>query len=490
VTNPRFLSLAFIIATLSLTACGGGGGGGSKPTAPSSQAAISSNSQVSSTTPVSSAISSAQLSSAQQSSASAPISSAVSSSLAPSSSAPAITSSAASSISSASQTSSTAQPSDFSFSLEDNDLQLWEGNYEHYFDLVFDKTEAVDRELYIDVVNTSTAEEGKDFELLQRELKVPADTNRASLGIKILDDEHFEANESIILRLSNGLFEKDITISLIDSTDKGRTHAALSESYYAPMATVQGNHLIVASTKAFERYNLSQEKTNFSAAFTFAIEGNFGDAVAYQGKTYVFTSGKLYELDFFNQYRLVSEAPWYIDWTGELQIHNDELWIITGRTSNSQDITHAAIYNFEYDTWRQGAEFTNFTPGHYGAATFTSNDILFYSLGRSIEKLLNDDTWETVTTIPNGFYFPRMSSAQLQGSRAVFLHNETTNTAIAGVYDLVNNTYKQVRLGIPASAHQDTVIYKGRIYVIGNSANTGVSNSVTSFYIGDDIDQY
>src|SRR5690606_8747731 len=233
-----------------------------------------------------------------------------------------------------------------------------------------------------------------------------------------------------------------ITILLIDATDKGTSHSALSENYYAPMAVVHNNSLIVASTNAFERYNLATETTNFSAGFTFSIEGNFGDAVAYQGKTYVFTSGKLYELDFKNQYRLVSEAPWYIDWIGELQILNDELWVITGRSSSSQNITHAAIYNFENNTWRQGTEFTSMTPGYYGAATFTSDHLLFYALGRNNEKLINETTWETARTLPHEYYVPRRSAAQLRGGRADFVHDEAAKLATTGVYDVLNTAYK------------------------------------------------
>lgn len=221
---------------------------------------------------------------------------------------------------------------DYGLSLLDKDLRLWEGEYEHTFQLVFDVAETKERSINISIAAASAASAGTDVDVATGTLVIPANSKTGSLKLAVHDDDVLEGTETITVKFAAGTFQKEVLIDLLDGTINGQTHANFSGAIFAPMTVINGDERMIMGRNAFQNYNLLSEFTTASSSFSPGISLGYGDAISYQGATYVFASGKLYEFNQTTRYTLLSTSPWYVEWNSELQVLNGELYIAGGNT--------------------------------------------------------------------------------------------------------------------------------------------------------------
>ena len=378
----------------------------------------------------------------------------------------------------------------YGFQFVDNDLVLYEGAYEHSFELTFDSVESKERTLDVSISNASTASEGADFEILTRTIVVPANSQVAYVKLAVNDDEDFEGAETIVLSVAVEDFQSESLIELNDATMTGESHANLSMVYFNPMSVVDGGKLVVSDSNKYEVYDLLTETTSVASSFFPGIESGYGDAIGYLGDYYVFSSGKLYRLDAATGYSLISESPWFMEWTSELQVIGDELYVIAGRTSVENSTNQVVIYNFVSGEWRLGAPLNHV---RYGAATAVVDEKIYVFGGN-----YGSDTAEVFDPAINSWSY--ISSSSLLGARfdtavsfgkyVTIVVSDLAGSAKVLRFDTELGVWTSYNLSVPSRNHQDSFIFKGRTYFIGGSDNSGYSKSVVSFYLGDDAELY
>ncbi|HSC69170.1 MAG TPA: hypothetical protein VLC79_15865 [Cellvibrio sp.] len=110
---------------------------------------------------------------------------------------------------------------DYNFSFLDKDLRLWEGEYEHVFQLVFDVAETKERSINVSIAATSAAGTGTDVDVVTGTLVIPAYSQTGSLTLAIHDDDVFEGSETITVKFAGGDLQKEVLIDLLDGTING-----------------------------------------------------------------------------------------------------------------------------------------------------------------------------------------------------------------------------------------------------------------------------
>ncbi|HSC69171.1 MAG TPA: kelch repeat-containing protein [Cellvibrio sp.] len=213
-------------------------------------------------------------------------------------------------------------------------------------------------------------------------------------------------------------------------------------------------------------------------------------ANSYQGKTYIFESGKLYEFNQTTRYTLLSASPWYMEWTSELQVLNGELYIAGGRTDFENATTQVLIYNFASGVWRQGAPLNKL---RHGAATAVANSKLYVFGGN-----YSNDTAEVFNTNTNLWTYIASNSslgvafdtAVASGKHIFVAVSEVAANATVLRNDPLLNTWAKFTLIVPSRSYKNSFLYKGKIYLIGGNDNAGSSANVSSFYISDDSELY
>jgi hypothetical protein len=395
----------------------------------------------------------------------------------------------------------TVRDLDYSFKFSDPDLTLWESSYQHSFELTFDRTETKDRYLSVSVSNLSTATEGDDFDLKSNTIFVAANSKIAYVTLEIYDDEHFENTETIVLAIESDLLYREVEITLSDVTSLGKPHASLSNNYFIPPTTVvNGDKLIAVSPNNYEIYNLLTESITLSSRFSPGMASGFGDAISFKGDTYVFASGNLYKLNIERSlsstsippFVLVSTSPWFVEWTSEIQILNDELYVIGGRTDYEAATTQVLVYNFSTNEWRQGPALNQ---KRYGAASAVVEGKIYifrgnYGRGTTeiFDPVANYWTYSSNSTSSSLFF----DTATASGRYIDVILSLSNSHAQLLRFDSTTEVWQSYELTVPSASYQDSFPYKGRVYVVGgmSSAGYGNGNSITSFYIGDDAELF
>lgn len=380
---------------------------------------------------------------------------------------------------------------DYNFTLNDTDLTLWEGTYTHRFYFSFDQIEPVRKLLNISIASTSTATSTVDFELITTSLDEPENSEGSYIELNIIDDIISEGDEFIDLLIQDedGNLITNIQILLDDQTSDIIDHNNLSGSHFAPSVSTIGDNLFITSSNRIERYDLISETTTGNAAFFPGIESNYSDAVTYEGDIYIFTSGKLYLLDQENfEYILISDAPFYLEWTSEIQLINNELYVYGGRDISGNQFDDLLIYNFNNQLWRTGG----YTRGlGYGAASAISgnNLYIFGGSGSSVDIDIFDTTLNSWSSLPSSFIVGSFSSAVSLGQ---FIY--VTSIRGAGIdedsevmrLNTLDSTIDIFTINTPARNYRDSFIYKGRIYLVGGTSTSELSSQfIVSYYLGD-----
>lgn len=384
----------------------------------------------------------------------------------------------------------TVKSLDYGFQFVDSRLTLWEADYQHTFELVFNHAESKDRIFNVSIVETSTASEGVDFDVVSHSIVVPAHSTTANLTLAIYDDVDFEGAESIVLAFDADGFHSETLVELSDATIAGESHASLSKAYFNPMSVVMDNQLLVADSNNYEVYDLLTETTSLASSFYPGIVSGYGDAIRYQGDVYVFTSGRLYTLDMETGYSLVSESPWFMKWTSELQVLNDELYVIAGQTDVENATTQVAIYNFSSGEWKLGAPLNHI---RYGAASAVVDGKIYIfggNYGSDTAEVFDPltNTWSYISG--NSLLGGSFDTASSSGKYIDIVVSDLAGSAKVLRFDASIDGWASYTLTIPSRKFQDSFLYKGKVYFISGNDNAGQSNSVASFYIGDDAELY
>lgn len=373
----------------------------------------------------------------------------------------------------------------YDFTFVDSNLRLYESSYDHVFDIDFDTAEEISRTLDVSVSNLSTATEGFDFTLNTSQITVSSGELSASITLSIHDDQFLEFNESIILSFTSENFEKTVEILISDTTSTVQLHTSLENEFFNPMTSVIGNSLHVMGSYKIEIYDLVTNTTTASVRFSPSIGVSYGDAVAYNGESYLYGNGYLYKLNIeSSQLDIVSQSPWYSEWTSEIQILNNELYVVGGKTAFENSSDFVMIYNFESAQWRQG---TPLNQKRYGAASAAIADKLYIFGGNyssDTSEVFHNNTWSYITS---NSLLGRSFDTAVNSGEFIFIavSDLATNSTILR-YDTVNDTWNDTTLSMPSRNYKDSFMYKGRIYIVGGHDNSGNDNSITSFYIGDD----
>ena len=381
----------------------------------------------------------------------------------------------------------TVKELNYDFTFVDSDLRLYESSYEHIFDLNFDTTEEVSRTLDIDVSNLSTATEGVDFTLNTRQITVDSGDTQTSISLTIIDDSLLEYDESITLTFTAVNFEQDIEVLISDTTTATQSHTNLQNSFPSPMTSIIGNNLYVATTNKTEVYDLVTSKTTTSVTYSPSSGELFGDAITYNEESYMYGDGVLYKLNLSNyKYDFISQSPWFSSRTSEIQIVNDELYVVGGRTTFENSSVLVTVYNFETGQWRQP---TPLNQKRYGAASAVVDDKLYifggnYSGDTSEIYDPISGKWSYITS--NAMLGGSLDTATSHGDFIYIIISEVATNSTVLSYDTVNDLWIETTVNIPSRRYKDSFMYKGRIYIVGGNDNSGNDNSITSFYIGDD----
>lgn len=381
---------------------------------------------------------------------------------------------------------------DSSFILSDNDMTLWEASYVHRFSFTFNQVEPVAKQLSISIAATSTATEGADFNLVTTEINEPENSTGSYIELQVLDDRESEGDEFIdlIVQDSRGDLVDNIQILLNDQTSDVITHNNISGSHFAPSSSVIGDDLFITSQNRIERYNLLTESTTANSAFSPGITFGYGDSITYDGQIYLFASGVLYLVDEVNfQYLVVSTSPQFVEWTSEIQVIGDKLYIVGGRTSSSVFTSNlVVIYDFETDLWTYGQSASNDISG--SATAVFGNDLYIFggngSSGASEVYSSLLDVWSPLSS--NTFLSGQFDTAVNVGQYIFVSRSDFYADAQSLIlrYDISSDVWQSYNIDTEQRQYRDSFLYKGRIYMVGGTGE-GVltSNVLVSFYIGD-----
>ena len=364
-------------------------------------------------------------------------------------------------------------------------MTLYEGGYNHKFELVFDEEFNVERILQVRVSNSSTATANYDFKLLTESINVAANSLSANIEIQVLDDDGLEGKETIELEFiaENGSTQ-EYSISIDDRSFEPKSLPNLSGIFFNPVATVIGDLLFVADHNTIERYNLRLNQTTAVSTFSPAIDLAYADAVSYKEKRFVFVERKLYAINEDElKYELISESPIYLDWTSELQVIGDVLYVFGGRDSEGNSTQEVLAYEFITDTWLQKQ---NLIDSFYGAASAVV-DGKIYVFDRVSSQVYDPeaDLWTLISNESTlGSFF---DSAVASGDYIFITDSKRVETSTVFKYDVKTDTYTEYVLNMDSQNYQDTILYKGKIYVIGNTFDSSIDvKDISIYYIGDD----
>ncbi len=356
----------------------------------------------------------------------------------------------------------TVKELNYDFTFVDSDLRLYESSYEHIFDLNFD-----------------TTEEGQ--------ITVDSGGTQTYISLTIIDDSLLEYDESITLTFTAENVEREIEVLISDATTATQFHTNLQHSFASPMTSIIKNNLYVATTNKTEVYDLVTRTTSASVTYSPSSGELFGDAITYNEESYMYGDGTLYKLNLNNyKYDIVSQSPWFSSWISEIQIVNDELYIIGGRTTFEDSSDLVTIYNFATGQWRQSSPLNQ---KRYGAASAVVDDKLYIFGGNFSDDSAEvydpiNGNWSYIT--PNSQLGRSFDTATSHGDFIYIIIAEVASNSIVLRYDTVNDLWIETTVNIPSRDYKDSFMYKGRIYIVGGNDNSGSDNSITSFYIGDD----
>ena len=382
----------------------------------------------------------------------------------------------------------------YNISLNDTDQTLWEASYKHRFYFSFEQAEPVRKQLLLSIDSSSTAIEGIDFNLLTNSIDEPENSTGSYIELEILDDLVSEGEEFIDLTIQNpdGDIVSNIQILLDDQTSDVITHNSFSGNHFAPSSAVIDDKLFILSPNRIEIYNLLTETTTATAAFPSGIGSGYNDSILYDGQIYVFAQGTLYLVDEDNlNYLTVSNAPQFLEWTSELQVIDDKLYIVGGKVSPGTSRSNIVlVYDFLNDTWSNGNAITNEISG---AATATSNQNLYVfggngSSGASDAYETKSDSWSPLTT--NSLLSGAFDTA-VNGGSYIFVtvssaYTSATDQSLVLQYDITNNFWQSYNIDTPPRRYRDSFLYKGKVYLVGGTGEgTLTSQTIVSYYIGD-----
>jgi len=375
----------------------------------------------------------------------------------------------------------------YAFGFRDNDPVLYENSYTHSFIIDMSNVEYVDRTYTVTVESESTATLDTDFKLITTQMTVPAGESSTKLTLEIIDDEILEYSESIVLTISAADYSHPITFSLTDVSNLGQTYTDTQTSGSTPTVSVIDDDVFLMSTNQIERYGLIDHQTKAVRTTSGYIPSSFSDGVVYNNEPYNYINGKLYKLDKNTlDIALISQSTWYSEWTSEIVVLGDTLYIPAGKTQFENNSTQMLSYNFVSGTWDLLEPMSN---TRYGGATAVVDDKIYvfggnYSNDTSETYDTTTNTWSAITTNTKlGGYF---DTAVSYGERIIVTSSQLNGAGEALIYDTVNDTWTEKTLTIPTRNYQDSFTYKGMIYLIGGSDNSGQSKAVNSYYLGDD----
>jgi hypothetical protein len=372
----------------------------------------------------------------------------------------------------------------YEFTFNDSDLTLYEGEYVHKFKIKFAEQFPVIRNLSVSVSDGSSATNNVDFELLTSEIVVLENNEEGFIKIKVLDDIFFEGKENINIRIlaDNGV-ERQVQIEIDDASSVVEVHSDIPNGGLNSITTVIDDTLVI-SGRGIAIYDLVSETT--LASLTGIFMGGYPDATTDGLNHYAFSQGQLYQIDVENlAYIKLSESPSFVEWVSEIQIIGDDIFVIGGKSQFEKSTTTVMTYNLLNKSWSMKA---NLNQGRYGAATALVNEKLYVMGGN-----YSSDTVEVYDPVNNSWSFVSSNSeldsqfdtAISNGNYIYVTISKLAATTTVLRYTPLTDLWESFQIQTPSRRYQDSFLYKGRIYLVGGKDNTGDSNSLVSYYIGD-----
>ncbi len=383
-----------------------------------------------------------------------------------------------------------------SFSTIDADLNLMEGSYKHRFRFSFNEVEPVRKILNVSILGTSSAEELVDFKLLTTTIDAPGGSTGFYIDLEMIDDRLSEGEEHIDLLISDGLHNtiSTLNITLDDRTAAVENHNDISSSVYSPTAIAIHDDLYVLGEYTIERYNLVTETTISLAESSESLQGTLWDSIEYNGNIYIFSNTTLYMIDQENnKYIAVSrDAPVSLRWTSEIQVYENQLYIVGGLGPSGFVSESVLVYDFETGDWDTVASVNN---PRYGAATAIHDNTLYIFGGGAGSKSaeyynFETDIWvetpgndllgegvnfDTAINIGEYVLITKSAPPSLHGTETTILR-----------FDPTDRSYTDFTVAIDTAQFRDSFTYKGRVYVVGgNTVKTTDGQRLVSYYIGD-----
>ncbi|WP_158587196.1 immunoglobulin-like domain-containing protein [Motilimonas pumila] len=380
----------------------------------------------------------------------------------------------------------------YSYKMLDQDITLWESGYEHTLVFKFDEVSAFERQVRVEVSTDSTATEDVDFKVLTTNLLVEAGSLEGKVRLRILDDALYEGEETINLDLFD---DRDINfgreqIILSDESVPVTEHAELSGEYLAPMVAAIDHQLYVSNLSNIESYNLITEeslvlKTSYIGSHT------YGDAISYKGDVYAFDKGQLYLLDReTSTFNRISTAPTELDWSPQIEVVGDELFIFGGMLDSVNESTNRVqIYNFLTGRWRFGKDLPFSTSMNAVAQVDGKLYVFPHNTFDTAGVRYNPatDTWSELPLLPER---RNLSGVAVASGKYIYVVNDTdlNDELTTSLYrlDVESLFWELFEVNTPSKWYQDGLLYKGKVYLIGGNRDSVNTKSVVSLYLGDD----
>lgn len=375
----------------------------------------------------------------------------------------------------------------YAITFRDNDLTLYENEYTHKFWFDFDEEQNTSRQLMFRVSDQSTAEKRYDFEL--NNTWSSANEQSGYIELSVYDDNQFEGQELIHIEVLNEDYElvTQLDITLDDSTTQPVQHNSLAASFSWPSTAVFDDTLYVTDGRHVVKYDLAQELNVAYGYNPTAPLVNFGDGIGHNGEMYYFADGLLFRLDQGSlSFDAISSAPAFVEWISELQIVNNKLYVIGGQSQNNETVDTNYSYNLETKQWQTQAP-SNVV--RYGAATAVVDDSIhvfggnFSGYEYSGYSTVND-SWLTRGT--NRDLGNDKNTAVTSGKYVYISKSELYRNQLVMRYDTAMDVWESRTFAVLSQSHRDSFMYKGRIYLVGDSVNDDDDKGdLISLYWGD-----
>ncbi|WOH36617.1 DUF5011 domain-containing protein [Thalassotalea fonticola] len=377
----------------------------------------------------------------------------------------------------------------YALSFTDPNLTLYEGSYTHRFYFEFDVIEKVDKVVNFNIQESSTAESDIDYRLISSEFTVFKGLNRGYIELELLDDDFDEGSEVIDISLVDPNLKEIvfIQITLDDKTTTAVAHNDLPSSAITSPVSIIDDYMYIMGSRSIDKYNLIDEVSSTNSAP--AVDNSYGDSIVYNEEIYFYTGGSLYnvnEKDF--NYELISQAPIFLEWTAELQVLNNELYVIGGKTIDESSSTIVQAFNFDTQTWSSKSDLNH---NRYGGATGIVNGEIFvfggnYSSGTSEKYDPKSNTWVYITAnakLAGSFSF---STAISNGNFIEIITSDISAETSVLRYNALADSWSEFVVDTPSKMSMDSMLYKGRTYLVGGfRGDEGSSKGLHSYYIGD-----